>query len=279
MTRRSAEDAEGIARTLSVHGRALDLERSADVLVAPEWLPRGAIVVDCAPPSARGPDAERELVRSAHTAGAVRIVYISSTGVYPPGDGGWIDERSPVGPTSHHGHARLAAETVLLEECEKLGLSAVSLRAVGIYGPGRGVHTRLRAGNYRVIGAGNTFVNRLHVDDLVAAIIAAATAPTLPEPVYLVADDRPETSRTYADAVAHVIGVPRAPSVPESSVAPWIVSMLGANRRVSNARIKKHLALELSYPTWREGLVQVLAEDGIPMVAEIPPARMVDQQR
>ena len=39
--------------------------------------------------------------------------------------------------------------------------------------------------------------------------------------------------------------------------------MLGANRRVSNARMKRELGVALAYPTWREGLTQVLAEDGI----------------
>src|SRR5690606_29572780 len=147
--------------------------------------------------------------------------------------------------------ARLAAETALLDDARARGVEAVSLRASGIYGPERGVHARLLAGTYRVVGAGDTFVNRIHVDDLVATIIAAALVRPLPRSIYNVADDLPETSRAHADAVADALGVPRPPSVPASEVEPWVRAMLTANRRVSNARIKDELGVTLAYPTWR----------------------------
>jgi nucleoside-diphosphate-sugar epimerase len=182
--------------------------------------------------------------------------------VYPPGDGSWIDEDCPVDPAGHGG-ARLEAETALLSRARALGVQAVSLRAVGIYGPGRGVPARLVAGNYRVIGAGDTHVNRIHVDDLVTAIMAAALIPSLPRAIYNVSDDLPETSRAHAYAVADILGVERPPSVPESAVDARVVAMLGANRRVSNARMKSELGVRLAYPTWREGLAQIMAEDGL----------------
>jgi nucleoside-diphosphate-sugar epimerase len=232
------------------------------------WLPAGAILVDAAPPALDSTRGESHLIACAHTAGVRRIVYVSSTGVYPPGDGSWTDEDAPVGPASDQGRARLAAETAILEGARALTIEAVALRAAGIYGPGRGVPTRLHHGTYRIIGAGDTFVSRIHVDDLVAIILAAATAPSLPRAVYNVADDEPEPSRTYADAVADILGVPRPPSVPASAVDPWIASMMRANRRIANQRVKQELGVTLAYPTWREGLTQVMAEEGIPGAAE-----------
>lgn len=227
------------------------------------WL-AGAILVDAAPPVPGNARGEAHLVACAAAADARRIVYISSTGVYPPGDGSWTDEDAPVGPASDQGQARLAAENAILDGARASAIEAVSLRAAGIYGPGRGVPTRLHQGTYRIIGDGDTFVSRIHVDDLVAVILAAATVPLLPRPVYNVADDEPETSRAYAYAVADILGVPRPPSVPVSAVDPWIAAMMRANRRISNQRLKQELGVELAYPTWREGLAQVMAEEGIP---------------
>ncbi len=203
------------------------------------WIPAGAIVVDTAPPEAGSTRGESHLVACAHAARARRIVYVSSTGVYPPGDGSWTDEDAPVGPTSDQGRARLAAESEIIEGARACGVEAVALRAAGIYGPGRGVPTRLHLGNYRIIGDGDTFVCRIHVDDLVTIVLAAATVPSLPRAVYNVADDEPETSRVYAYAVADILGVPPPPSVPASAVEPWVATMMRANRRIANRRVKE----------------------------------------
>lgn len=232
------------------------------------WLPAGALIVDAAPPVLGDTSGESHLVACARTREARRIVYVSSTGVYPPGDGSWTDEDAPVGPASDQGQARLAAERAILDAARNRAIETVALRAAGIYGPGRGVPTRLHQGTYRIIGDGDTFVSRIHVDDLVAVILAAAAVPSLPREVYNVADDEPETSRAYAFAVADILGVPRPPFVPASAVDPWISSMMRANRRIANQRVKQELGVALAYPTWREGLAQVMAEEGIPAAGE-----------
>lgn len=271
-TGRSAEAARAITADLGaeVAVRAVDV---ADTGALRGWMPAGAILVDLAPPVSGAPApgstaGEDNLIAAAREAGARRMVYVSSTGVYPPGDGGWIDEDSPVGPTSSRGKARLAAETAVIEGARGFGIEAVALRVAGIYGPGRGVPTRLHAGTYRIIGAGDTYVSRIHVDDLVSVILAAGLVTELPRSVYNVADDEPATSRAYADAVAGILGVARPPSVPVSAVDPWVATMMSANRRIANQRMKQELGVVLAHPTWREGLAQIMAEDGIPGAAE-----------
>lgn len=271
-TRRS----EGAARDVNdalgdpdrLHMQVLDLEEPPDA-GHPDWLPRGAIAVHSAPPARSGPSAEKAWIARCAGAGITRVIYISATSMYPPGDGRWITEDTRPAPASDRGRARLAAETAVLDAASAAGIPAATLRAAGIYGPGRGVHARLHAGTYRIIGPGDTFVNRIHVDDLGTITLAAALIPELPGAIYNVADDRPEPSRVLGDAVAEILGVPSPPSVPSSEVKPWIAAMLGANRRVSNARVKRELGIELAYPTWREGLRQCLAEDGITPVKAI----------
>lgn len=266
-TGRSAEAVRAIVADVGagIAAHAVDL---ADAGALRGWMPAGAIVVDLAPPVPGAATGEENLITAARAADARRIVYVSSTGVYPPGDGSWIDEDSRVGPTTSRGRDRLTAETTVLANARARDIDAVSLRVAGIYGPGRGVPARLHAGTYRIIGAGDTYVSRIHVDDLATVILAAGMSRDLPRAIYNVADDEPETSRVYADAVADLLGVTRPPSVPVSAVDPWVAAMLGANRRISNAHMKQDLGVILTYPTWREGLAQVMAEDGIPSATE-----------
>lgn len=253
VTRRTAEAAGRLAETLGVAAHAVDLvdPDSLSGIVA-----RGAIVVDSAPPSSADGSAEANLANAAADAGAHRIVYISSTGVYPAGadDGAWIDEDTPPAPPSDRGRRRLAAETALLTTASARGLDAVSVRAAGIYGDDRGVLARMRAGTYRIIGAGDTYVCRVHVHDLASAVIAAGTVEPLARSVYNACDDEPCPSSTFSDAVADALDLPRAPRVPIADVPPAVAAMLSANRRVSNRRLVDELGVELRYATWRDFL-------------------------
>jgi nucleoside-diphosphate-sugar epimerase len=208
-----------------------------------------AVVVDPGDPAgmARALDGATVVVNSVPVgAGAAvraaapsaRVIYLSSTGVYErSADGAWVDEQAPV----RAGAPRLADEAA----------ADVVLRIAAIYGPGRGVHERMRAGTYRVIGDGALWTSRVHVDDLVAVIRAAAARGS---GVYNVADDEPTSARAHADAVAAALGLPAPPSVPLSSVAPEVAEMFLGNRRIANDRMKRELGVTLRFPSWRDGL-------------------------
>src|SRR5690606_11931721 len=166
--------AGGAAATAAALGPAAQV-RVANLL-APASLaalvPPGAVVVHAAPPAGDdgAPAAEEALVRAAADAGARRMIYVSSSGVYGPGAGAWIDEDVAPVPTGALGRRRLAAETAAREAAARHGVELIVLRAVAIYGPGRGAHLRIAAGTYRVVGAGAGHVCRVHVDDLGTAI-------------------------------------------------------------------------------------------------------------
>ena len=64
-----------------------------------------------------------------------RFIYISTTGVYGPAGGEWVDEATPPDPQREGGRASLAAEQALA--AHPLGQRSVILRLAGIYGPGR----------------------------------------------------------------------------------------------------------------------------------------------
>ena len=75
-------------------------------------------------------------------------------------------------------------------EARYLPLGARVMRIAGIYGPGRGMHTRLLSGALRLPEGGGGRISRIYVDDLVDAIrvvLARGEAGA----VFCVADDRP----------------------------------------------------------------------------------------
>jgi nucleoside-diphosphate-sugar epimerase len=248
VTRRKPGDVAGVVASYAsphVRGIALDLARPETLARA---IPDGALVVCAAPPGA-DPAAEIEALAAA-AANARRLVYVSSTGVYGPGRGTWVDESAPVAPITASGRARAAAEAALPG-------SAVALRVAGIHGPGRGLVERVRAGTYRIVGDGSSHVSRIHVDDLVEAIVCAALKDVT-GPVNI-ADDDPAPIGEVADAVAAALGKDPPPRIDPASVAPEIAGMLLADRRIANARMKQELGVRLKYPSWRDALAAELA--------------------
>jgi len=246
ITRRDGEAARALGAALGVRGEPLDLTDPAPGAAGAAPAPPGAIVVSTAPPGG-DPAAEiRALLALAR--GAARLVYVSSTGVYGPGHGAWVDETWPIAPITASGRARAAAEAALAGAA----VPYVALRAAGIYGPGRGLVERIRAGTYRVIGDGTSHVSRIHVVDLVAAIVAAAGS--LATGAINVADDDPAPIGEVADAAAARLGMPPPPRVPAGAVSAEVAGMLTADRRITNRRLRDELGVVLRYPSWRDGL-------------------------
>ncbi|MEO8844526.1 MAG: NAD-dependent epimerase/dehydratase family protein [Kofleriaceae bacterium] len=235
VTRRSLAAAQQQATELGCSGIALDL-------AAPEGTaPAGSIVVCCAPPGEH-PAAEAANL-AALAAPARRLIYISSTGVYGPGGGAWVDEHWPLEPATTSGRRRLEAERALPER-------TLILRAAGIYGPGRGIEDRLRAGTYRIVGDGSAHVSRIHVDDLVEAIVRGADSPVTG--AVNCADDDPAAIGELADELATKLGLAPPPRVAVDTVGDEIAGMLTADRRITNARLTSELGVVLRYPSARQ---------------------------
>lgn len=233
VTRRDAGAAQALATELGAEGLALDLAN----LTA--QAPADSVVVCLAPPGAAPATEAANLARFAASA---RLIYVSSTAVYAPGNGAWVDESWPLEPATTSGEHRLAFERAL-------PASTIILRAAGIHGPGRGIEDRLRAGTYRIVGDGRAHVSRIHVDDLVEAIIRAAET-TITGSIN-VADDDPAPIGELADELAAALGVPPPPRVAVETVGREIAGMLTADRRITNAKLKTELGVVLRHPTAR----------------------------
>lgn len=174
-------------------------------------------------------------------AGLGRFLYVSSTSVYGQTDGSWIDETSPTEPLEDSGKVVLEAERTL----RQFRPDAVVLRFAGIYGPGRVLRRASLLKGEPVPGDGERFVNLIHVEDGVRAVLAAE-ANAEPGETYLIADDAPPTRRELFTRTAELIGAP----VPTFDGGGGVE----ANRRVSNAKAKQRLSFRPQYPSIETGL-------------------------
>ena len=249
------EQARGDA-AMPVPGAITQLVLELDAPLPP--LPAADVVVCCAPPGQ--PPGEREERLIAALRGSPWLLYVSSTGVYGPGHGQWIDERHPLAPESESERARAAAEERLGRAAAAAGLRCTLLRAAGIYGPDRGLIARVKRGEARVVGDGSAYLSRIHVEDLVAAILAAAEREV--EGAVNCGDDEPAPYGEVLDAVAAKLGLPPPPRVDPATLTPMARAMLLGNRKIANRRLREELGVTLRYPSWRAALAAELAEQG-----------------
>jgi len=145
--------------------------------------------------------------------------------------------------------------------------AAVDLfRVAGIYGPGRSVFDDLRAGHARrILKPGHEF-GRIHRDDIASAVVAAAVHPPGPGVRVLhLADDLPAESADVIEEAARLLGIAPPKAVTYAEAEPAMSDMARSfwaeNRKVSSAITQKLLDYRWRYPSFREGLASILAEE------------------
>jgi nucleoside-diphosphate-sugar epimerase len=192
------------------------------------------------------------------------IGYWSSIAVYPDAGGGWVDETAVCAPVSLRGKARLAAEIGWAELSGDLGVPIDILRLPGIYGPGRSAIESVRTGTARrIIKPGQVF-NRIHVDDIAGATLAALQSATTSAQVgskpalriINVTDDLPTPPQDVVSFAAKLLALPEPPAVDFDTAELSVMarSFYADTKRASNRRLKDELGYRLLYPTYREGL-------------------------
>lgn len=220
----------------------------------------GAIIYYFVPPPAHGVDDPRLhafLDATGSQAQPRRMVLVSTTGVYGDCAGMWIDEERAPNPQTDRARRRLAAEQSLDAWAHARDVPFAILRVAGIYGPGRLPIERLQWGSPVLQEAESPWSNRVHVDDLVSACLAAADHASSGR-IYNTSDGHPTTMTDYFNRVADACGLPRPPQISlaqaKSVLSPEMLSYLSESRRLDNSRMRNELGVVLRYPTLAEGL-------------------------
>lgn len=150
-------------------------------------------------------------------------------------------------------------------------------RVAGIYGPNRSaLHTIL--GDINALSHVNEAgcdvpASRIHIDDIVSALCAAMMKDVKVEPVSKcciinLADDLPTCRRVVFEYAASLLQLPslRALRAHAARNVRATESRSGKRRRkervckrISNDKMKQMLRIQLKYPTFRHGLIAIVA--------------------
>jgi nucleoside-diphosphate-sugar epimerase len=185
--------------------------------------------------------------------------YLSTTGVYGDHQGGWVDETTPLTPSTTRGQYRVDAESAWQKLAESSGLPLHIFRLAGIYGPGRGPFSKVRAGSARrIIKQGQVF-SRIHVDDIAQVLDASIRRPN-PGAIYNLCDNDPAPPQDVIGYAAKLLGLPLPEEVDfeTAEMSPMARSFYAESKRVRNDRIKSELGVKLIHPDYRSGLQSLL---------------------
>ena len=187
--------------------------------------------------------------------------YLSTTGVYGDHQGAWVDEQTPVTPTTDRGKRRADAEHAWLAWGRAAGVPVHVFRLAGIYGPGRNQLDSLRDGSARRIVKQGQVFSRIHVDDIAQVLEASIDRPR-PGAIYNVCDDEPAPPHEVVAYAATLLNREPPPLERFEDAAPSMSEMAQSfyaeSKRVRNNLIKQELGVKLLYPTYREGLKSAL---------------------
>jgi nucleoside-diphosphate-sugar epimerase len=259
---RTASSASELS-TEGIRSMVLDLDRVRMNTSIPERLDQEAIIYLVPPPSFGESDLRLDRFLQLASVPPKCFVYMSTTGVYGDSGGALVDESAAVNPRTDRARRRVTAEEMTRVWCTERRVRRVVLRAPGIYGPGRLPVERLRRGDAIVREEEAGISNRIHVDDLVSACIAAVMNPEA-RGVYNITDGNSISSSTFLRTLAELAGIHAPPQV--SMVEAQLtfsmdrLSFLNESRRVSNDRMLKHLGVTLKYPDYVEGIRASLKE-------------------
>jgi nucleoside-diphosphate-sugar epimerase len=254
------------AGAATAHGWPIHVfSRSRPLVDAAAALAGSTHVLLSVPPDEAGdPVLDRHGAAFASLPGLRWIGYLSTTGVYGDHRGGWVDEETAPNPAGERGRRRLAAEAGWRALALEGRLPLHIFRLAGIYGPGRSALDLVRQGRARRIDRPGHVFSRIHVLDLVAVLNASMAHPA-PGAVYNVCDDEPAQAGDVVSYASMLLGLPPPPLVPfeTAGLSPLAASFYDDNKRVANRRIKTELGVRLNYPSYREGLAAILADEGV----------------
>ncbi|MFB6151223.1 MAG: SDR family oxidoreductase [Haloarculaceae archaeon] len=181
-----------------------------------------------------------------------RVVYTSSTGVYGDHGGDWVDEATPVDPTTD--------KTAVLAEAERIarerpsgGCSGTVARFAGLYGP-----DRYRLDRYLGGPVTEGYLNMVHRDDAADAVRFLLETDSARGEVVNVVDDEPVSKWAFADWLAEQCGREAPPKrtvaerLADGDLSGAAERRLRTSKRVSNEKLRR-LGYEFAYPTFREG--------------------------
>jgi nucleoside-diphosphate-sugar epimerase len=207
----------------------------------------------------------RCLTEAAAKIGAKTYLQQSIVWVARPRNESPFTEDSPTLPEPNTQSAidaeRIARETELTE-----GITVAILRG-GYFYDSESAHTRtlgeaLRERKMPIIGSGDALWAMIHTDDAAGAYVAAAEKPA--SGIWHIVDNELVSSRDFLNEFAAGLGAPSPRRFPvwlaKRFVGEQAIAFFTKSTRTTNARFRQHFGWSPRYPTYREGLQQIISE-------------------
>ncbi len=195
------------------------------------------------------------LMEAMRDVGVRRVVLASSGAVYGEIDEQPLREAFIPNPRSPYAVSKLAAEFYVRTIGKLWGIETVSLRIFNAYGPGQHLppshppvvpyflRQALRGGTLVVHGDGNQTRDYVYVDDVISAMVAAATAPDVDGLVINVGSGTETSVRELVQAVLEVAGT--RPQIIYNSQSSGGVSRMCADLTLARAKLSYRPSIRL----------------------------------
>ncbi|GIV89673.1 MAG: epimerase [Chloroflexus sp.] len=201
-------------------------------------------------------DGNQHLIAMSVRARTVRA-YVWASNAAPYGDHGenWVDEDSPIAPSYPLGTILATAEQIILQAVRAYRFPAIILRMATVYGPDRDPLEAIASGQLTIYGNGRNFIPHIHIDDALEVLIRTVEMGQIGA-IYNVSEDEPLRLIEIVSEVRRRLGMlpPRTfdPQVGlRAGLDRSVIGALTSSVRMSNARMRHDLGIELRYPSLR----------------------------
>lgn len=257
-TVRSSDKSQRLAKLMDVQTIVFNGPVSQELADA---VAKAQIIISSVPPADNGDDPVISAFPTlAQQASNCRwAAYLSATSVYGDRAGQWAFEDELLYPTTRRGRNRALAELRWLES----NLPVHIFRLAGIYGPDkfgqvRNAFQRLQMGTVKAVIKKDHVVNRIHVDDIAAAMFASLDRPD-PGRIYNLADGHPAPPQDVLEFAADLIGTTRPDRIPfeTAEISPMARSFYRETKRIDSSRAQRELGWAPQFSNYRDGLCDI----------------------
>jgi len=209
-----------------IHGDVTDLTAVRKAMEGCE------IVFHCAYGNTGSPAQQREItvkgtenvLKAALEHNIKRVVHVSTISVYGQTEDGDLDESAPRKYSKEvYADTKLEAEKLVFHYFNKYGLPVSIIQPTIVYGPFAGPWTigpinQLKTGRVILVEGGSGLCNAVYVDDVIHAIILAATKDEAVGQAFLISAEEPVTWRDFYGAYEKMLGVESTISMSRSEI-------------------------------------------------------------
>ena len=180
-----------------------------------------------------------------------KIIYISSTSVYPKGN---VDENTKIYEYNNKGRIRFDIENKWKKNVEKL----IIVRAGGIYSYSSNIMKKFLDGDHNVIVKENHYTNRIHIDDLIGIIYKALKSNIS----YGIINAVDESFYNTFDLLKSItekfnLPVPKKIDYKNKMIPSSIKSFYEVSKKVKSVVVKDKLNYKLKHPDFKESLTNI----------------------